>query len=92
MKQPSATAILGDPPMNLITIRCLRPEDRHAGAYRLVVAVAASAAEAVQLCRAAYGGEGYDQFRTERVVDGEVPGPAQVFGYAGQTPSLQRKS
>ena len=75
--------------MKLITVRCARPHDAADNEPRIAVTIAPDPSEAEDVCRTAYGGEGYTLFYTDDVIEGHFAGPPRVLGYIGRPLGLQ---
>jgi hypothetical protein len=65
--------------MRFFVVKCIRSDEDEGS--RIAVALAASAFEAVAVCRSAYVASGYSDFIIHSVVDGDVAGPAQIIGH-----------
>jgi hypothetical protein len=70
--------------MNLITVRCTRPDAASDDEPRIAVTIASTLSEAEEVCRDTYGDEGYTGFYGADIVEGNFPGPARIIGYTGQ--------
>ena len=77
--------------MKLVTVNCFHPQHADDDEPRLGVTIADSPAEAEQLCRREYAGDGYTRFEAKDSIEGEFAGPARVIGYGGQRPAFSWK-
>jgi hypothetical protein len=69
--------------MQLWMVGCRTEQHQEDDESRKVAVLATNADQAIELCRAKYGDDGFTTFTAE-FVSGDLGGSAQVIGYTGQ--------